>query len=54
MNGQVYAAWVENVSAEQQPRKPPQNVKSFDIELDERQFPSGPSAIKVGIASFRS
>jgi hypothetical protein len=54
MNGQVYAAWVENVSAEQQPSKPPQNVKSFDIELDERQFPSGPSAIKVGIASFRS
>lgn len=54
LDGRVYAAWVENVPAEQQPRKPPRKIKSGDMEPDEQQLRCGPSAIKVGIASFRS
>jgi hypothetical protein len=49
--GRVYAAWVENLD-EGPPPRPPGSVVSGDLTLDERDWPFGPTAIRVGIADF--
>jgi hypothetical protein len=52
-NGRVYGAWVENMPREQKAsQKPPQKVVSGDMMLDERWWPFGPSAIRIGMTVF--
>jgi hypothetical protein len=49
-DGRVYAAWPENLTG---PRPDPQVVTSGDMTLDEREWPWGPTELRVASLDFR-
>jgi hypothetical protein len=54
-DGRVYGAWPENVPTEQKvPRKLPGSFKIADHVASDLDWPSGPTAIRIGIADFRT
>jgi hypothetical protein len=51
-SGRVYAAWVEDVPTEHQRAEPAGLVQSGRMTLKPGDWPSGPAAIRVGVADF--
>jgi hypothetical protein len=55
LDGYVYGAWVENVDGQPERRLRESNrVMSGDMELDQAEWPFGPTVIRIGVADFRT
>jgi hypothetical protein len=53
--GYVYGAWPENApEAKGLPKREPRNFKIDEYETSDREWPFGPTIMRVGIADFRT
>ncbi len=53
-DGRVYGAWPETVAGESPSKRPPRQFKIGDNMVTDADWPYGPSALRVGIADFRT